>query len=122
VKSLILDSAYSYQEPKKTVRRYLRPSRVRPGSPPVTLANDGIVEWTISDSMPARWPLMKFAGQPVTVTGKVFERGGSRSGYRTDRTRADQEIGPRAKKWYPLAETPARLGSLWAGRLRATLF
>ncbi len=58
-------------------------AQVRKGRLPlVILADDGTIYWLISDSMPAtgqnEW-LMKFAGQKVTVSGKVFEKGGSRA-------------------------------------------
>ena len=44
--------------------------------------DDRIIYWPISDAMPATGQnarLIKFAGQKVTVTGKVFERSGSRA-------------------------------------------
>ena len=50
------------------------------GSPLVILADDGTVYLPISSAMPATGQndrLMPFAGEKVTIRGKVFERGGS---------------------------------------------
>ena len=46
------------------------------------LADDGTIYWPISRAMPATGEnlrLMKFAGQRVIASGKVFERSGSRA-------------------------------------------
>ncbi len=48
----------------------------------VILGDDGTIYWPISSSMPATGQnprLMKFAGQKVIASGKVFERSGSRA-------------------------------------------
>ena len=50
------------------------------GSPLVILADDGTIYLPISGEMPATGQnerLMKFAGEKVIVSGKIFERGGS---------------------------------------------
>jgi hypothetical protein len=48
----------------------------------VLLSADGTIYWPIADSTPSSGQndrLLPFAGQKVTITGKVFERGGSRA-------------------------------------------
>jgi hypothetical protein len=48
----------------------------------VILADDGTIYWPIADSMPATGQnskLLPFAAQKVTVSGKVYERGGSKA-------------------------------------------
>lgn len=50
------------------------------GSPLVILADDGTIYLPISGEMPATGQnerLLKFAGEKVTIRGKVFARGGS---------------------------------------------
>ncbi len=46
------------------------------------LADDGTIYWPISGTMPAKGQnarLLPYAAKHVAVTGKVFERGGSRA-------------------------------------------
>jgi hypothetical protein len=50
------------------------------GSPLVILTANGTIYWPIADTTPSSSQndkLLPFAGQKVTATGKVFERGGS---------------------------------------------
>jgi hypothetical protein len=50
------------------------------GSPLVILSDDGTIYWPIDDAVPSssqNAKLLPFAGQSVTATGKMFERGGS---------------------------------------------
>ena len=52
------------------------------GSPLVILSEDGTIYWPIADTTPSSGQnekLLPFAGQKVTATGRVFERGGSRA-------------------------------------------
>jgi N-acetylglucosamine-6-phosphate deacetylase len=52
------------------------------GSPLVILTDSGTIYWPISDAMPAEGQnerLMEFAGKRVVVTGKVYQRAGSRA-------------------------------------------
>jgi hypothetical protein len=52
------------------------------GSPLIILTNDGVVYTPISDSMPdkdQRQRLMPFVGKYVKVTGKIYERTGTRA-------------------------------------------
>jgi hypothetical protein len=52
------------------------------GSPLVVLSDTGDVYWPISEKMPAEGQngkLMPFAGKRVTVTGRIYSRGGSKA-------------------------------------------
>lgn len=81
VNGYVLDSACAFiKNLKKPVSAECALACAKAGSPLVILADDGTIYWPISDSMPATGQsrrLMKFAGQRVTASGKVFERGGS---------------------------------------------
>ena len=83
VKGYVLDSACAFiKNLKKPVSTECALACARAGSPLVILADDGTIYWPISDSMPATGQnqrLMKFAGQRVIASGKVFEKGGSRA-------------------------------------------
>ena len=49
-------------------------------SPLVILSDDGKIYWPIADTTPSSGQnenLLPFAGQKVTASGKVFQRGGS---------------------------------------------
>ncbi len=80
VKGYVLDSACAFiKSLQKLVSRACAPKCAKAGSPLVILGDDGTSYWPISDSMPATGQnqrLMKFAGQKVTVRGKVFDKGG----------------------------------------------
>jgi hypothetical protein len=79
----VLDSACAFTKNlKKPVSRACAVACARAGSPLVILADDGYVYWPISSSTPARGQnarLMQFAGKRVTVSGRVYQRGGSRA-------------------------------------------
>jgi hypothetical protein len=52
------------------------------GSPLVILAEDGTIYWPIADSVPSSGQnpkLLPFAAEKVTVSGKVYQRGGSKA-------------------------------------------
>ena len=58
----------------------MREACARAGSPLVILADNGTIDWPIADTTPSSGQnpkLMPFAGQKVTATGRVYERGGS---------------------------------------------
>ncbi len=81
VKGYVLDSACAFT---KNLSKPIGPDCARTcakaGSPLVILAEDGTIYLPISDATPATGQndkLLKFAGQRVTATGKLFERGGS---------------------------------------------
>jgi hypothetical protein len=79
----VLDPACAFvKNLKKPVSRECALKCAKAGSPLVVLADDGTIYWPISDSVPATGQnqrLMRFAGHRVTLSGKVFERGGSRA-------------------------------------------
>ena len=55
---------------------------VKAGSPLVILADNGSVYWPTSDAMPPTGQneeLLPFAAQKVVVSGKLYERGGSKA-------------------------------------------
>jgi hypothetical protein len=81
VKGYVLDSACAFT---KNLEKPISPDCARAcakaGSPLVILAEDGTVYWPIADTMPSSGQnekLMPFAGQKVTATGRVYQRGGS---------------------------------------------
>ena len=81
LKGYVLDSACAFTKGlKKPISADCATACAKAGSPLVILASNGTVYWPISDSTPASGQnekLLPFAGQRVTVTGKVFQRGGS---------------------------------------------
>jgi type 1 fimbria pilin len=83
VKGYVLDSACAFtKDLKKPISKACAESCAVAGSPLVILAPDGVIYWPISDATPAigqNSKLRPYAGQQVTVTGKVYERGGSRA-------------------------------------------
>jgi len=83
VKGYVLDSACAFTKNlSKPISAECALSCAKAGSPLVILADNGYIYWPISDAMPATGQnerLMKFAGQKVEVSGKVFVRGGSRA-------------------------------------------
>ena len=83
VTGYVLDSACAFiKNLKKPVSADCALACAKAGSPLVILAADGTIYWPISSSMPATGlnpRLMKFAGQKVIASGKVFERSGSRA-------------------------------------------
>jgi hypothetical protein len=83
VKGYVLDSACAFTKNlEKPISAECAKACAKAGSPLVILASDGTVYWPIADSTPSSGQnekLLPFAGQKVTATGKVFERGGSRA-------------------------------------------
>jgi hypothetical protein len=83
VKGYVLDSACAFvKNLKKPVSAECARACAKAGSPLVILAEDGTIYWPISDTVPATGQnqrLMKFTGQKVTASGKIFEKGGSRA-------------------------------------------
>ena len=83
IKGYVLDSACAFT---KNLNKPISPecavACAKAGSPLVILSDDGTIYWPISDATPSSGQndkLLPFAGQKVTATGKVFERGGSRA-------------------------------------------
>jgi hypothetical protein len=77
----VLDSACAFtKDLKKPISAQCAQSCARAGSPLVILADNGTIYWPIADTTPSAGQnekLMPFAGERVTVSGKVYSRGGS---------------------------------------------
>jgi hypothetical protein len=81
IKGYVIDSACTFT---KNLKRPVSPqcavACAKAGSPLVILSDDGTIYWPIDDAVPSssqNSKLLPFAGQKVTATGKIFERGGS---------------------------------------------
>jgi hypothetical protein len=83
IKGYVLDSACAFTKNlKKPVSPACAVACAKAGSPLVILTDDGTIYWPISAATPSTGQnekLLPFAGQKVTATGTVFERGGSRA-------------------------------------------
>ena len=81
VQGYVLDSACAFTKSlEKPISRDCAVACAKAGSPLVILAANGTIYWPIADTTPSSGQnekLLPFAGQKVTATGKVFERGGS---------------------------------------------
>jgi hypothetical protein len=79
----VLDSACAFTKSlDKPVSRACALACAKGGSPLVILADDGNIYWPISSATPAAGQnprLLKFAGERVSASGKIFQRGGSRA-------------------------------------------
>jgi hypothetical protein len=81
VNGFVLDSACAFT---KNLQKPISPdcarACARAGSPLVILADKGVIYWPIGDGTPATGQndkLLPFAGERVTATGTLFQRGGS---------------------------------------------
>jgi hypothetical protein len=83
IKGYVLDSACAFTKNlKKPISPECAVSCAKTGSPLVILADNGTIYWPISEAMPAKGQnerLMEFAGKRVVVSGKVYQRAGSRA-------------------------------------------
>jgi hypothetical protein len=81
IKGYVIDSACTFvKNLKKPVSSECALACAKAGSPLVILGDDGLIYWPISAEMPAAGQnerLMLFAGQRVTVSGTVYQKGGS---------------------------------------------
>jgi len=81
VKGYVLDSACAFTKSlKKPVSSECAIACAKNGSPLVILSPSGTIYWPIADTTPSSSQndkLLPFAGKKVTVTGKLFQRGGS---------------------------------------------
>ena len=81
VKGYVLDSACAFTKSlKKPVSSECAIACAKNGSPLVILAPSGTIYWPIAGTTPSSSQndkLLPFAGKKVTVTGRVFQRGGS---------------------------------------------
>lgn len=79
----VIDSACAFvKDLKKPISEECATTCAKSGSPLVIMAQDGAVYLPISDATPAigqNERLMEYAGKHVSVTGKVYEKGGSRA-------------------------------------------
>jgi len=83
VKGYVLDSACAFTKGlDKPISKQCATSCAKAGSPLVILAEDGTIYWPIAETTPSSGQnsrLLPFAGEKVTASGKVFERGGSKA-------------------------------------------
>lgn len=83
VKGYVLDSACAFtKDLSKPVSKQCATSCANAGSPLVILADDGTIYWPIAASTPSSGQnpkLLPFAAEKVIVTGKVYQRGGSKA-------------------------------------------
>src|SRR5947208_2545277 len=81
VKGYVLDSACAFTKGlKKPISGECATACAKAGSPLVILSSAGTIYWPIADTTPSSSQndkLLPYAGQNVTVSGKVFQRGGS---------------------------------------------
>src|SRR5437764_15144337 len=81
VKGYVLDSACAFTKSlKKPISADCATACAKAGSPLVILSSAGTIYWPIADTTPSSSQndkLLPFAGQRVSVSGKVFQRGGS---------------------------------------------
>jgi hypothetical protein len=81
VKGYVLDSACAFTKGlKKPISAECATACAKAGSPLVILTDNGTVYWPIADTTPSSGQnerLLPFAGQKVTASGKVYQRGGS---------------------------------------------
>jgi hypothetical protein len=81
VKGYVLDSACAFTKGlKKPISSECAVACAKAGSPLVILAPSGTIYWPIADTTPSSGQndkLLPYAGKEVTVSGKVFQRGGS---------------------------------------------
>lgn len=81
VKGYVLDSACAFTKGlRKPISANCAMACAKAGSTMVILGDNGTIYWPIADTTPSSGQnekLMPFAGQKVTASGKVFQRGGS---------------------------------------------
>ena len=83
VQGYVIDSACTFvKNLKKPISSECALACAKAGSPLVILGDDGVIYWPISAEMPAAGQnerLIPFAGQRVRVSGRVYQKGGSRA-------------------------------------------
>jgi hypothetical protein len=83
VKGHVLDSACAFTKGlSKPISKQCATSCANAGSQLVILSEDGNIYWPIADTTPSSGQnakLLPFAGEKVTASGKIYERGGSKA-------------------------------------------
>lgn len=83
VKGYVIDSACTFTKHlKKPISKDCAVACAKAGSDLVIQTESGMIYWPISDETPAKGQndkLMDYAGQMVTVTGKVYSKAGSKA-------------------------------------------
>ena len=83
VKGYVLDSACAFTKGlSKPISKQCAISCAKAGSQLVILADDGTIYWPIADTTPSSGQnpkLLPFAGDKVSASGKIYERGGSKA-------------------------------------------
>lgn len=83
VKGYVLDSACAFTKGlDKPISKECAVACAKAGSPLVILAEDGTIYWPIRATTPSSGQnekLLPYAGAKVTVTGKIYDRGGSKA-------------------------------------------
>ena len=83
VKGYVLDSACAFtKDLSKPISKQCATSCANAVSPLVILADDGTIYWPIAATTPSSGQnpkLLPFAADKVIVTGKVYQRGGSKA-------------------------------------------
>jgi type 1 fimbria pilin len=83
VKGYVLDSACAFtKDLSKPISKQCAISCANAGSQLVILADDGTIYWPIAGTTPSSGQnpkLLPFAADKVVVTGKVYQRGGSKA-------------------------------------------
>jgi hypothetical protein len=82
-KGYVLDSACAFTKSlKKPISAECATACAKAGSPLVILTPAGVIYWPIADTTPSSSQndkLLPFAGKNVSVSGKIFARGGSKA-------------------------------------------
>ena len=83
VKGYVLDSACAFSKGlSKPISKECATSCANAGSQLVILADDGTIYWPIAETTPSSGQnpkLLPYAGEKVTATGKIYQRGGSKA-------------------------------------------
>lgn len=83
VKGYVVDSACAFtKDLAKPISKQCATACANAGSPLVILAEDGNIYWPIAATTPSSGQnskLLPFAADKVTVTGKTYQRGGSKA-------------------------------------------
>jgi hypothetical protein len=83
VNGYVLDSACAFTKGlEKPISKQCATACAKAGSQLVILAQDGTIYWPVADTTPASGQnskLLPFAGEKVSASGRILERGGSKA-------------------------------------------